>query len=236
MEIVTTETNVGNLRRIYCEGLLELQPSSILDVGCGNGHLLRYFAQRAISVAGLESHESAPLQEALDDLNWVAGDAEVLPFADGAFDWVSMRHVPHHLLNPGRAFAEALRVCQRGIYVAEPYFDLSISSQANAQELDLWLKRQHRKSGMEHHPNIDFEGLLDLLPSDQVASTAQVTIPALGCRNIAAYFDGCLRWLNGLAGDHPEHLEFQSIFKKCQATGLGWNGSIVLTVNKKSTH
>jgi len=234
MEIVSTETNVGNLRRIYCEGLLKQQPNSILDVGCGNGHLLRYFDQKGISVTGLESHGPSHLEKSLDDLNWVAGDAAALPFADGAFDWVSMRHVPHHLQNPRLALAEAFRVCRSGIYVAEPFFDLAIPSQANAQQLDLWLKRQHRKSGMVHHPNINFDGLVDLLPLDQVAGLACATIPALGCRDLETYFDGSTEWLERLPSDHADRLEFQNIAHKCRRSGLGWNGSIVLTVPKKT--
>lgn len=50
----------------------------------------------------------------------VAGEAERLPFADGAFDVVFVHDGLHHLADPYRGVAEMLRVARRGVVIAEP--------------------------------------------------------------------------------------------------------------------
>lgn len=119
-------------RRKHLEVLSELaapQGRRLLDVGCGDGTLLRALMRRGAragvglepSAAQLERARSGP---PLDGLAFQQGQGEALPFAAASFDLViffnSLHHLPLSALE--RALAEAARVLDRGglLYVAEP--------------------------------------------------------------------------------------------------------------------
>jgi ubiquinone/menaquinone biosynthesis C-methylase UbiE len=98
------------------------RPSDVsLDVACGPGSVVAAFARRVRRAEGLDATE-AMLDEArklaarsgLGNVAWHRGDVYALPFADDAFDIVSCRYAFHHLLEPGRALAEMVRVCRDG--------------------------------------------------------------------------------------------------------------------------
>ncbi|MDF1799333.1 MAG: class I SAM-dependent methyltransferase, partial [Planctomycetota bacterium] len=150
----------------FVELLARQAPETVLDVGCGSGGLLRACAARGIAATGID--QAGPRLEALaaDGFDVREGSAYELTLEDGAVDWVTMRHVPHHLEDPGRALAEALRVAKTGLLVAEPHFDVSVPSQRAALALDIWEKRQHRRGGMHHAEVFDLGGLLALLPGE----------------------------------------------------------------------
>jgi ubiquinone/menaquinone biosynthesis C-methylase UbiE len=110
--------------------MLDVRGRDVLDVGCGEGWLVRRLVERgAASVVGID-----PLAVALEHARtegppelvdaYLDGSAEALPFADRSFDIVvffnSLHHVPKESLDA--AVAEALRVLRpRGlIYVQEP--------------------------------------------------------------------------------------------------------------------
>src|SRR5262249_3303955 len=92
-----------------------------LDVACGPGSVVAAFAQRVHRAEGLDATE-AMLEEArklaarqgLRNVGWHQGDVYALPFADEAFDIGSCRYAFHHLLEPGCALAEMVRVCRHG--------------------------------------------------------------------------------------------------------------------------
>lgn len=103
--------------------LLEhLQPARsdrVLDVATGTGFTA--FALRPLvrSVVGVDlTHgmleEARRLTPAPGGIGWVAGDAEALPFADGAFSIVTCRRAPHHFLRIERGVDEMLRALARG--------------------------------------------------------------------------------------------------------------------------
>jgi SAM-dependent methyltransferase len=79
------------------------------------------FARRVRRAEGLDATQ-AMLEEArqlaarsgLGNVAWHRGDVYALPFGEGAFDIVSCRYAFHHLLEPGRALAEMVRVCRPG--------------------------------------------------------------------------------------------------------------------------
>ena len=91
--------------------------SRVLDVGCGTGGFSHAIAAAtAARVVGYELSE--PFLERARSLpppprgsvEWVAGDAEALPFPDGSFDRVLLSLVLHQLRRPQAALAEARRV------------------------------------------------------------------------------------------------------------------------------
>ncbi len=86
------------------EALLPLLgDGAVLELGCGNGKLLKPLQQRGIQAIGLDISFNilARLGEG------VLADASVLPFADGAFSAVLDVHCTGHLLTDGRAAAAA---------------------------------------------------------------------------------------------------------------------------------
>jgi 2-polyprenyl-3-methyl-5-hydroxy-6-metoxy-1,4-benzoquinol methylase len=94
-------------------------PSSLLDVGCGEGVLVHRWASllEGTQMVGVDLEEES-LQEgwaarAAPNLQFRVGEAEQLPFGDGEFDLVSAIEVLEHLPDPGRALAE-MRRCARG--------------------------------------------------------------------------------------------------------------------------
>jgi SAM-dependent methyltransferase len=92
----------------------------VLDVACGNGNAALAAARRGARVTALDyvpallgrAHARAEAEGLALDLR--EGDAEELPFADGAFDVVLSTFGVMFTPNQERAAAELLRVCRVG--------------------------------------------------------------------------------------------------------------------------
>ncbi len=91
----------------------DLRGRKVLDVGCGTGKLVAALVERAYARAwGLDASEEmvrVARAGAPPGVGLKVGRAEALPFRDGSFERVTMRHAVH-LLDRPRAFAEAARV------------------------------------------------------------------------------------------------------------------------------
>jgi SAM-dependent methyltransferase len=105
---------------------------SLLDVGAGSGELLRVAArwaqetERRARLVGLELNERssrAILEESgeYSFISAVRGDALLLPFADGAFDYVMCSLFTHHLRDEQVVglLSEMARVARRRIFVID---------------------------------------------------------------------------------------------------------------------
>jgi len=109
--------------------LLDVDGRDVLDVGCGDGWLVRRLASAGARVVGLDPSRDA-LDRARSDgssdasLRYVEGVAEALELPDASFDVViffnSLHHVPPESMDA--ALAEAARVLRRDglLYVQEP--------------------------------------------------------------------------------------------------------------------
>lgn len=109
----------------------------VVDVGCGDGSLVRHLARRGARAVGVEIG-AEPLKRAREHApvggeRYEQGGAQDLPLEDGVADVVvfanSLHHVPGDLLDT--ALAEAARVLRPGglLFVQEPiaegpYFEL----------------------------------------------------------------------------------------------------------------
>jgi ubiquinone/menaquinone biosynthesis C-methylase UbiE len=111
------------------EGLREF---SLLDVGAGSGELLRVAARwaeemgRGARLVGLELNARstrAILEESKDfsSVSAVRGNALLLPFAEGAFDYVMCSLFTHHLRDEQvvAVLSEMARVARRRIFVID---------------------------------------------------------------------------------------------------------------------
>jgi len=109
----------------------------VVDVGCGDGALVRHLARRGARAIGVEVGEEplarARAHDPVGGERYEQAGAQALPLEDGVADAVvfanSLHHVPGELLDT--ALGEAARVLRDGglLYVQEPvaegsYFEL----------------------------------------------------------------------------------------------------------------
>ena len=116
-------TDIDVLRRH-----VELAGRDVLDVGCGQGRLVRELTALGARVTGIEiSEQQLATARAADDgagARYLVGRAESIPLADGSVDLVVFRASLHHVsvaqMLP--ALREARRVLRPGgyVYAAEP--------------------------------------------------------------------------------------------------------------------
>jgi ubiquinone/menaquinone biosynthesis C-methylase UbiE len=117
------------LTRVGRDGLREF---SLLDVGAGSGELLRIVAgwakdsERQAHLVGLELNERsarAILEESrgFSSISAVRGDALLLPFKDGEFDYSMCSLFTHHFREREvvRILRELARVARRRIFVID---------------------------------------------------------------------------------------------------------------------
>ncbi len=229
-EITQEQSHVG-LMAGFVELLLRQAPRSVLDVGCGSGGLMRACVERGLTVAGIDRSGERLDALAADGLDVHPGSAYELPFADGAFDWVTLRHVPHHLERPAEALAEAVRVAASGVIIAEPWFDEDSAPGRAGLALDVWEKRQHRRRGMYHAEVYPADALLAMLPTDAARAGAEAhVIPPVGTRSIPAFLDVARTLLARLSEDDDEAAGLDSLAVQFERDGLEWNGTVCLVV------
>ena len=222
------DANRRLLASLFCDRLLALRPRSVLDVGCGAGLVLEGCRAADVRAVGVE-----PVLEPLRATTGprVQADAAALPFESASFDWVTMRHVPHHLEHPRAALAEAWRVARTGLLIAEPWYDPTVPSQVTARAADRWLKRQDRRHGMFHADILSAADLIALLP----AADAQCELEThLALRTqAAAELQTLAREVSGGATPSAEDAEeLEGLLASARAGGLTLNGTLILRALK----
>lgn len=92
----------------------------LLDVGCGPGVFLRHLRGHGHTgrLAGLDQSNgmlaTAREASAARNIEWLQGEADALPFADGEFTIVSARHMLYHVPDIPAALREFARVAGSG--------------------------------------------------------------------------------------------------------------------------
>jgi 2-polyprenyl-3-methyl-5-hydroxy-6-metoxy-1,4-benzoquinol methylase len=100
-------------------------PTSLLDVGCGEGVLVHEWAQKIDGrVVGIDLddpllHEQWKTRQA-PNLEYRVMKAENLPFADDEFDAATAIEVLEHVPEPGVTLAEMARCARRHLLVSVP--------------------------------------------------------------------------------------------------------------------
>jgi 2-polyprenyl-3-methyl-5-hydroxy-6-metoxy-1,4-benzoquinol methylase len=90
---------------------------SVLDVGCGAGPGLRYFAARGARAVGVDlvHYPLLETQRLAPAAHLVQGDvARDLPFADGSFDLLLLSELIEHITDEQPLLAECYRVLRPG--------------------------------------------------------------------------------------------------------------------------
>lgn len=95
--------------------------SSVCDVGCGTGFLLR--AIKSTTPRTLDRIVGVDIvlpSDQADGIEYFASRVEALPFPDSAFDTVICTHVLEHILDVRKAIAELRRVARRRLIIVVP--------------------------------------------------------------------------------------------------------------------
>lgn len=107
-------------------------PSSLLDVGCGEGVLVHQWAQRLAArapaeparVVGIdleeESIQAGWSERQAPNLEYRVMEAANLPFEDGEFDLASAIEVLEHVPDPEHTVSEMARCAERYLLVSVP--------------------------------------------------------------------------------------------------------------------
>jgi 2-polyprenyl-3-methyl-5-hydroxy-6-metoxy-1,4-benzoquinol methylase len=102
-------------------------PSSVLDVGCGEGVLVHRWAQRLGEgrVVGIdleeESIQAGWAERQAPNLEYRVMEAENLPFAAEEFELASAIEVLEHLPDPEHTLSEMARCARRHLLVSVPH-------------------------------------------------------------------------------------------------------------------
>lgn len=87
--------------------------TTLLDVGCGPGGLVKAHEGKAAQVIGIDRY-AAEFHEPAEIKMLLAGEIDRLPFADASFDLVVCSWVLEHLAAPEACFREIARVLKPG--------------------------------------------------------------------------------------------------------------------------
>lgn len=115
---------MGGFLRAFDELTAEAEFASVLEVGCGEGELLRHLLRRhpvqpavGFDIGATELQQARKLNPQAE---LFLGDAHHLPFADRSFDLVVACEVLEHVQDPYRVLREMARVTRRFVLVSVP--------------------------------------------------------------------------------------------------------------------
>jgi ubiquinone/menaquinone biosynthesis C-methylase UbiE len=118
---------VQYLNRVYLRNIAALVrhagPRRLLDVGCGEGVVLRHLDRHlhGVSVIGLDVDGTGlRVAQSQNTVSLVQGSVYDLPFASGSFDLVLCCEVLEHVEQPDVAMAELARVSRDRVLLSVP--------------------------------------------------------------------------------------------------------------------
>lgn len=163
------------------QAVLQPDPNDLaLDACCGPGGLALALAPAVRHVTGMDFTpamlEQAKLRQAssgVQNVDWIRGDINDIPFEDARFAIVMCSSAFHHLVEPQRAFREIVRVCRPGGRIMIK--DVTPATE-KAQRYDATEKL--RDPSHTHALTVDeMRALGSGLPVDEIALTTSDTPP-----------------------------------------------------------
>ena len=108
--------------RVLADHLVKLLPSDarVLDIGCGDGTLDALVLEERpdLSIDGIDLIPRPGCR-----IDVIPFDGERIPFADGAYDVVTLIDVLHHCDPPEAMLSEARRVARRNLVIKDHFVD-----------------------------------------------------------------------------------------------------------------
>jgi 2-polyprenyl-3-methyl-5-hydroxy-6-metoxy-1,4-benzoquinol methylase len=117
---------MAGFERALDELMEDVQPRSLLDVGCGEGVLVHQWAERmpAARLVGIdleeESIQAGWAQRQAPNLEYRTNAADELPFAENEFELATAIEVLEHVPDPERTLSEMARCAERHLLVSVP--------------------------------------------------------------------------------------------------------------------
>jgi len=122
---------VGGFHHKFVQAAAAVQPTSILELGCGEGYLLNQLHQKlpTVKMLGLDTLDIALTEgrRVFPDLDLRTGDIYHIDQPDNSWDMTIASEVLEHLDHPEQALQELKRVAQRYVLLSvpnEPWFRL----------------------------------------------------------------------------------------------------------------
>ena len=111
--------------RYLCEHVPLKEHDRILDVGCGNGRLLKMIMNKVkVEAYGIDVSEEMikAAREDNHEITYGVSEADKTPFEDSFFNVITVCCAFHHFVNPEAFLREAHRILrpQGKIYIADP--------------------------------------------------------------------------------------------------------------------
>ena len=108
-----------------------LNINKVLDIGCGEGFVVRYLISKNknLKIEGIDISEDAIVlaRKLCPEAFFLRGDITSLNYSDQSFDLVLGIEILEHLSNPEMAISEARRLCRKYCIFSvplEPYFSI----------------------------------------------------------------------------------------------------------------
>lgn len=120
-----------------------------LDVGCGSGNYTCAIFEHGFRLCGIDISEEmlAKARQKNGQIEWIRGDARILPFQDHKFDGATCTLATHHIKDIEKSFQEVFRVINKGHFVIFTLFP----EQMEAWWLNRYFPNMMRtSSGMMH--------------------------------------------------------------------------------------
>lgn len=223
---------VERYRRDFVALLLAQHPGSVLDVGCGDGALLRQLAAQGIAVAGVDVDADAVAALARAGFDARVCDAAQLPFPNGSFDWVVVTWSAHHFASLAVALEECWRVARRGVAVIDPWYDTSITSQRVSLAIDRWSKRIDRQRGMVHNEVLTAAELIAPLAAEPQAKFEVAHWLELAPVPSAAVRDRIAQQLASVPPSEALRREAAALVEHVDRDGASDDGAIVVIARR----
>lgn len=167
---------IGRFYTVLIQEIKELQPTSILDAGCGEGFTLEKLRAQHIGqkLEGIDVQQQAiDLGRQLHPhLTLRQGSVYQLPYEDNSFDVVLCSEVLEHLERPEEALKELQRVARKYCIITvpnEPFFRLA--NFLRGKNLSRW------GNDIEHLQHWSSRGITDLVGKYFSVKTVKTPFP-----------------------------------------------------------
>ncbi|MBN4049723.1 class I SAM-dependent methyltransferase, partial [Bacteroidales bacterium AH-315-N07] len=109
-------TDLSEISIKYILNNLDQEAKTVLDVGCGNGYLIKRIAEKGYECSGCDLKDDFNHTE----FNFYKGAIESLPFEDNQFDIVTCCHLIEHLRDLNKAISELKRITKKQLIIVTP--------------------------------------------------------------------------------------------------------------------